>query len=246
MHEEAITYSIDDKKFVGILVSPDKNNKIKRPAVIVAHAWMGRDEFAVQKARELAALGYIGFAADLYGDAQVVNTSEAAVALLTPLALDRATLQKRIGAAFNTISQNVFVDSKKIGGIGFCFGGLTIIELLRSGLPVRGVASFHAVLGTQRGEQKAKTVPIAKNIKGSLLILHGYNDPLVSEQDVLNTQKEMDDAKVDWQMNTYGHTSHGFMNPQLNDVTNGLIYNPQACNRAWRAMCNFFEEIFAN
>ena len=141
-------------------------------------------------------------------------------------------------AAYETLINQAGVDQSRIGAIGFCFGGLSVIELLRSGTPVKSVVSFHGVLGNTG----AKTVPIAKNIKGSILMLHGYEDPLVPINDVLNIQKEFNDAGVDWQMDIYGHTSHAFTNPQAHDTKKGLIYNEKINKRAWLAMKNFFEE----
>ena len=147
-------------------------------------------------------------------------------------------MQKRIIASYETLIKQPGVDKSRIGAIGFCFGGLTVIELLRSGTPVKSVVSFHGVLGNAG----AKTVPIATNIKGSILILHGYDDPLESTSDVLNTQKEFNEAGIDWQMDIYGHTSHAFTNPQSHDIVKGLIYNEKANKRSWIAMKNFFEE----
>ena len=87
-------------------------------------------------------------------------------------------------------------------------------------------------------------VPIAKEIKGSLLALHGHEDPLVSEQDIRDFQKEFTEAKIDWQMNIYSHTSHAFTNPEAHDTKNGLIYQPRSSERAWWAMIHFFSERF--
>jgi dienelactone hydrolase len=246
MHEENITYVIEKKEFIGKLVAPIGTGPQKRPAVLIAHAWMGRDNFAVQKAHKIAMhLGYIGFAADLYGDAQVVQTPAEATVLMLPLFLDRALLQKRIQAALNALRQHPLVDTNRIAAIGFCFGGLAVIELLRSGADVKGVVSFHGLYGNQMGNKKAQTVPIAKDIQSALLLLHGYDDPLSSTEDVLHIQKEMNEANVNWQMNIYGHTSHAFTNPKAHDVEKGLIYNPKISARAWQAMTNFFEEVLS-
>lgn len=242
MYQETMNYSIDNQEFVGELRAPN-NQKDKHPAILIAHAWMGRDHFAIEKAEALAELGYVAFAADLYGNGQVVKTSEEAAKLMMPLFLDRALLQKRIRAAYDVLSKHRLVDSHLIGGIGFCFGGLTIIELLRSGANVKGVVSFHATFGDQKGSRRAKTVPIQQGIKGSLLALHGYDDPLVSSEDLVLVQKEWTEAKIDWQLHIYGHTSHAFTNPQANDHQNGLIFQPKSSERAWLAMRNFFEEI---
>jgi dienelactone hydrolase len=237
MNEVDLTYQVGDAQCEGYLVF-DESIKTPRPAVIVAHAWYGQDDFARDKARELAEIGYIGFAADLFGNRKNASSDEEAGSLIHPLYANRDLLQKRIIATFDTIAKQPMVDKSRIGAIGFCFGGLTVIELLRSGTPVKSVVSFHGVLGNSG----AQTVPIAQNIHGSLLILHGYEDPLVSSADVLNIQKELNDAGVDWQMNIYGHTSHAFTNPKAHDKVKGMIYNEKTKDRAWLAMQDFFAE----
>lgn len=243
MRNETIPYRINGQEFIGHLAVSDVIEG-KRPAIIIAHAWRGLDEFAQEKAKILAEMGYVAFAADLYGNGKVAKDDQESLALMMPLFLDRSMLQKRIAAAFDVVSRHPLVETSKIGAIGFCFGGLTVIELLRSGAPVKGVVSFHGVLGNQIGDKKAKTVPIGSNIKGSLLILHGHDDPLASDADIKAIQKEMTDANVDWQMNIYGHTMHAFTNPIAQDPKGGKMYNPLSARRAWHAMDHFFEEIF--
>lgn len=243
MREEKVRYFIDQEEFLGHIVYPNET-QASYPAILIAHAWRGQDTFARKKAEELAELGYIGFAIDVYGQGKEVETDEEAQALMLPLFKDRFLLQKRVKAAYETIRFYPGVDVTQIGAIGFCFGGLTVIELLRSGADVKGVVSFHGVLGNQIGDHRARTCPLTQSIKGSLLILHGYEDPLVSLDDILAIQKEMTEAKVDWQMNIYGHTSHAFTNPHAHNTEKGLIFNPQSASRAWQAMGNFFDEIF--
>lgn len=246
MHHEKMTYQIDGKPYHGFWVFPSgEDAKVqRRPAIIVAHAWMGQDQFARRKAEELAQLGYIAFAADMYGDGKHVSRPEEAKQLMIPLFQDRALLQKRICAAFDVVRQHPSVDSSHIGAIGFCFGGLTVIELLRSGAPIKGVVSFHGVLGNSIESIHAKTVPVAKSIKGSLLLLHGHEDPLVSLDDILALQKELSEAKIDWQMNIYSHTSHAFTNPEMHDHEHGLVFQSLSSDRAWWAMLHFFSERF--
>ena len=128
--------------------------------------------------------------------------------------------------------------------MGFCFGGLTVIELLRSGVDLRGVVSFHGLLGDRIENFQAKMQPPASKLKGSILILHGYEDPLVSPNDIDSIQKEFTQAEVDWQMNIYGQTSHAFTNPMAQQKKDGMFYNPLACARAMNSMHNFFEERF--
>jgi dienelactone hydrolase len=246
MKHEKITYQIDGKAYHGYWAFPTGEDPTvqRRPAIIVAHAWMGQDQFARHKAEALAELGYMGFAADVYGEGRTASSPEEAQRLMMALFQDRALLQKRICAAFDVVRQHPGVDHSRVGAIGFCFGGLTVIELLRSGADVKGVVSFHGVLGNKIGNREAKTVPIAKSIKGSLLILHGYEDPLVSLEDITNMQRELNDAKVDWQMNIYGHTSHAFTNPEAHDKEHGLVFQPLSSERAWWSMIHFFCERF--
>ncbi len=246
MKHEKVTYQIDGKSYHGYWAFPKGEDLTlqRRPAILVAHAWMGQDQFARDKAEALAELGYIGFAVDLYGEGKTTSSPEEAQRLMMPLFQDRALLQKRIRAGFDVVRQHPGVDPSYIGAIGFCFGGLTVIELLRSGAEVSGVVSFHGTLGNKLKNKQAQTVPIATSIKGSLLLLHGYEDPLVSLEDIAHMQKELNDAKVDWQMNVYGHTSHAFTNPEAHDTEHGLVFQPLSSERAWWSMIHFFSERF--
>jgi dienelactone hydrolase len=242
MIELEIIYRIDSEVFKGYLALPDIAKQNPAPAVLIAHAWMGRDDFACEKARALAELGYIAFAADMYGQGKVVDNPEQAGALMMPLFENRSLLQKRIRAAFDVLSNRPEVDKTKIGAIGFCFGGMTVVELLRSGAPVKGVVSFHGVLADELHDHKAKTVPIAKDIQGALLVLHGYKDPLVSNDDLQKLEKEMSNANVDWQVHIYGTAKHAFTNPQAKDPKSGLYFDSKANDRSWHSMKYFLKE----
>lgn len=244
MRSEIIDYQCNEKKLKGQIYIPDDVSD-KTPAVIVAHAWKGRDQFALEKAKMLAELGYIGFAADLYGDGQVVESNEEALELMMPLFLDRKELRDRISAAYQAVSAREEVDASRIGAIGFCFGGATVIELLRSGLNLKGVVSFHGLLGYSLGEEKAKAYPSAGILQGSLLILHGYQDPMVSLDDVVSIQQEFSTKGIDWQMHTYGRATHAFTNPSANEPESGMLYHEQTSDRAFQSMRNFFNEVFA-
>ncbi|KIC76440.1 putative carboxymethylenebutenolidase [Neochlamydia sp. TUME1] len=232
-----VSYQADGLCCEGYLVNP-KEMRHAQPAVLIAHAWYGQDEFARKKAHELADLGYIALAIDMFGHRKNATCDEEASSLIKPLYLDRKLLQVRISAAFETLLKQPGVDGTRVGAIGFCFGGLAVIELLRSGAPIKSVVSFHAVINYSG----VNSFPIAKNIKGSILLLHGYEDPLCPSKEIQYLQRELNDARVDWQMDIYGMTSHAFTNPLVNDKKKGLIYNEKASTRAWLAMKNFFHE----
>ncbi|MFA6916586.1 MAG: dienelactone hydrolase family protein [Parachlamydiales bacterium] len=242
MLEETLTYYVRDTACKGFLAY-DNTIEEQRPGIIIAPAWRGLDDFAKGKARELARLGYAVLAADIYGNGTKAHNDEEAAKLMTPLFLDRKLLQERIQGAYRALLQCPAC-SEDIGAIGFCFGGLTVIELLRSGTPVKGVVSFHGVLGNTFYGETAHTVPIASKIIGSILLLHGHDDPLVSKDDITSLQNELTSAKVDWQMHIYGNTSHAFTNPNANDTAHGLVYNQKAALRSWKSMQNFFKEVF--
>ncbi len=244
MKSEVIEYQCNEKKFQGILYEDETITGVK-PGVIVAHAWRGRDTFAEEKAKMLASLGYIGFAADLYGDGKSVETNEDAFELMLPLFLTRSILRERIEKAYDVLKSHKNVDKNKIGAIGFCFGGTTVIELLRSGKDLRGIVTFHGLLGYILGEHKAKAAPSAESLHGKLLLLHGYHDPMVSQKDLLEIQNELTEKKVDWQLHIYGEATHAFTNPQAQDAENGMLYNENTEKRAMHMMRNFFEEVFA-
>lgn len=242
MREETISYEYNGIKFKGFLAYDDSIQG-KRPGIIVAHTWRGVDDFVKNKARDLAKLGYVAFAADVFGNGVVAESDEEAEALIQPLFVDRSTLRGRIESAYKALIHFDLVDADKVGAIGFCFGGLTVIELLRGGSPVKGVVSFHGVLGNKLGEMRAQIAPNAEKIRGAILILHGHDDPLVSLNDITDLENELTKAQVDWQMHIYGHAMHSFTNPVADDEKHGFRFNEKANKRSWQAMSNFFNEI---
>lgn len=246
MITEKITYDCGGITLQGYLAAPNKDQIRRQPTIVIAHTWKGLDDFIKRKAEALAELGYVAFAADLFGEGKTAASDDEAAQLILPLFLDRALLRKRINAAVDTIKKHPLVDKNAIGAIGFCFGGLTVIELLRSGADIRGAVSFHGAFGTSLGDKHASTLPTAKGIKGSLLLLHGNDDPLVSAEDIKNLQADLTHAGVDWQMHIYGHVMHAFTNPQAHDAAHGFEFNTKANARSWQSMRNFFDEIFSN
>lgn len=210
----------------------------QRPAVLVSHPWAGRSEFTANKARELAKLGYVGFALDMYGAGKLGQTDAECSALMRPFVEDRALLQRRILAAFANVKLLPWVDDKKIAAIGFCFGGLCVLDLARSGADVKGVVSFHGLLNAPDKLENSK-------ITAKILALHGHDDPLAPPEQVLAFEAEMTKAGADWQLHAYGNTVHAFTNPLATDFAAGYKFDENANRRSWQAMENFFTEIFA-
>jgi dienelactone hydrolase len=207
-----------------------------KPAVLVSHAWAGRDEFACGKARALAELGYVGFALDLYGQGVLGAGPEENAQLMTPFLEDRAFLQGRLLEALDTLREQPEVDAKRIAAIGFCFGGLSVLDLARTGADVRGVVSFHGLLNPPDNTAGTK-------IRAKILVLHGYDDPMAQPQSLLDLARELDGAEADWQIHAYGGILHAFSNPAAHDPGFGTVYNEIADRRSWQSMRNFLEEV---
>lgn len=208
-----------------------------KPAILICPDWSGRNTFADNKADELAKLGYVGFAIDIYGDGKQGQTDDEKSALIQPFLKNRGLLRQRLQAAFNTIRQLDCVDPNHIAIIGFCFGGLCALDLARSGADIKGAVSFHGIL------IPPENLPNEK-IKAKILALHGHDDPSVPPEQVQAFAKEMTDANVDWQIHLYGNTTHAFTNPLANNPSLGRVYNEVAAKRSFRAMQDFLEELF--
>lgn len=236
MHTSNYLYHHGELELHGFLAYDDTVEK-PRPAVIVAHDWSGRNEFACQKAEMLARMGYVGFALDMFGKGRMGETTDERMGLIQPLVGDRRLLRERIQAAFDAVIGMPEVDDSQIAAIGFCFGGLCVLDLARSGAALKGVVSFHGLLN--------KPEKLARHpIEAKVLVLHGYDDPMVTPEQVNEFCQEMTEAKVDWQVHSYGNTQHAFTNPKAHDSALGTIYNAVAEKRSIQAMTNFLQEIF--
>lgn len=209
-----------------------------QPAVLVAHDWSGRREFACKAAERVAAMGYVGFALDMYGKGIFGRDGDTAgnAALMNPFFNDRARLRQRINAALRAVRKLPQVDAARIAATGYCFGGLCVLELARSGADVTGVISIHGLFipGNVANEKMSAKV----------LCLHGHDDPMVPPEQVLAFEKEMTQAGVDWQVHVYGSTMHAFTNPVANNPDFGTVYNEIAAKRAYQAITNFLGELF--
>jgi dienelactone hydrolase len=238
VQSQTITYKQGKVELEGYLAWDDAG-PAKRPGVLVVHDWMGISDHTKKEADRLAELGYVAFAADIYGKGVRPTDPKSAGEQAGKFKSDRKLLRARARAALDVLAKNKNVDASKIAAIGFCFGGTTALELARDGAPLAGVVSFHGGLSTP-------TPADAKNIKGKVLVLHGADDPNVPPDEVAAFQKEMRDAGVDWQFVAYGGAVHAFTVPAAgNDNSKGAAYNANADARSWQAMKDFFAEIFA-
>jgi dienelactone hydrolase len=230
-----IDYRHADTLLSGYFACDDRF-PLPRPAVLIAHAWGGRDAFVCEKACHLAELGYAAFALDMYGKGVLGSGPEHNAQLMEPFMADRGLLQARIAAALDTVRPLPEVDPGRIAAMGFCFGGLCVLDLARTGADLRGVVSFHGLFAPPGNTAGRK-------IRAKVLVLHGYEDPMAPPDQAVALGRELTEAGADWQIHMYGHTFHAFTNPMANDRTFGTVYDPTADRRSWQATQNFLAEV---
>ena len=231
----AVDYMVDGQTYEGFFVTPDGAENV--PVVVIAHAWAGLGDNEVQKAQKVASeLGYAAFAIDVYGKGKRGTTVEENQALMNPLVGDRAELQKRLAGGIAAAKAQPGVDPAKTAAIGYCFGGLCVLDIARAGMDVAGVASFHGLF------IPAGNIPEPK-ISAKVLIEHGWLDPMATPDDVLSIAKELGAAGADWQLNWHGKAYHAFTTEGANDPAMGTVYDADADRRSFANLKSFLEEV---
>ena len=215
----------------------DDSSRDARPAVLISHAWTGRGEQEEHRAEQLAELGYVGFALDLYGKGKRGTSKEENAALMQPLLDDRTVLQRRMNLALDVCRKQKVVDANRVAAIGFCFGGLCVLDLARTGAEVAGVASFHGLFSPPGNTE-------GRRISAKVLVFHGWDDPMAKPDQVLALAEELSTVGADWQIHAYGNTVHAFTNPAADDPDFGTVYDADADRRSWQSLQLFLAEIF--
>jgi dienelactone hydrolase len=234
---ETIEYKHGDTVMEGVLFYDDAAAQTPRPGVLVVHEWWGLNDYAKSRARQLAEMGHVAFAVDMYGKGVRAKNLQECQQFSGVLKADRPTMRGRINAALETLRSRTQVDRNRIAAIGYCFGGTCALELARSGADVKAVVAFHAGLSTP-------TPATAGGVKAKILVCHGADDPFVPDKELLDFLHEMKAAKADYQVNIYANAVHTFTNPAAgNDPSKGSAYNQQADRRSWEAMENLFAEV---
>ena len=236
MKTELVDYNDGSAELEAFVAYEDADSP--KPLVLVVHDWSGRRDFACKAAERVAGMGYVGMAVDMYGKGIFGSDGDVELnsSLMDPLASDRASLRDRIAAALAAGRNLSQVDAGKVAAMGYCFGGMCVLELARSGADVSGVISIHGIFSP--GD-----IP-NKDIKAKILCLHGHDDPMVPPDQVLAFETEMTKAGADWQVHAYGNTMHAFTNPAANNPDFGTMYDEVAERRTYQAIANFLDEIF--
>ncbi len=234
---KAVDYKDGDTALEGFLAYDDSISG-KRPGVLIVHQWKGITDNEKMRARMLAELGYVAFAVDIYGKGIRPQSTQESGQLAGRYKGDRALLRARLKAGLDELLKDPNVDPKRVGAIGYCFGGTAVLELARSGAPVAGVVSFHGGLDNPNPED-------AKNIRCAVLVLHGGNDPNVPPAEVDAFLKEMRACPTQWDFVAYGHAVHSFTQKEAgNDPSKSSAYNAHADRESWDAMKRFFNDVF--
>lgn len=236
--EEPVSYSVDGKTFNGY-VTFDSNQVGKRPAVLVVHEWWGLTDYPRSRAKQLAELGYVAMAVDMYGDGKTAEDPKGAESLATPFYKDPSLAKTRLDAAINKLKTFPQVDTTKMAAIGYCYGGYIVLNAAKLGADLKGVVSFHGDLSG---------VPVNKDLlKAKILVCHGDSDQFVNPE-VAGFKKSMDSAGVDYTFKSYANATHAFTNPAATEkgkkYNMPIEYNAAADTASWNDMKDFFKKIF--
>jgi dienelactone hydrolase len=235
---DRIDYTDGETSFEAYVATPQER-KGQRPCVLLAHEWSGLNEGMKRIADRLAKLGYVCFAMDVYGKGIRGDQRGDNAHLMAPLMANRGMLRRRLLAGLNAALRHPAVDPNHVAVMGYCFGGLCALDLARAApQQLLAAISFHGVL-------EPPNLGVQGPINASILLLHGWEDPMAPPHDVLAITKEFSDAGADWQLHAYGHAMHAFTFEGVNLPERGLAHNPAADRRSWRAMRAFLKETFS-
>ncbi|TXH66060.1 MAG: dienelactone hydrolase family protein [Lysobacteraceae bacterium] len=240
MQAKPVEWKQGKQRFSGYLVYNDAN-ATKRPGLMMVPDWMGVTPAAVEKAKQIANAGYVVLVADMYGKGVRPKDDKAARAQVTKLYADLSVLRARAAAALDFMRAQATaapIDTRRIGALGFCFGGKTVLELARSGADIAGVVSFHGGLDTEMPVQ-------AGVIKASVLVLNGADDTYVTAEHIRAFESEMKTVGADWQFVNLSGAVHCFALESANSPP-GCVYNERAAKRAFTMMNQFFFERFGS
>lgn len=237
LESEVIAYADGETALEGY-IAYDNAIQGPRPGILVVHDWRGHGEFQREKARELAKMGYVAFALDMYGQGTWGETPQEAGALAGPFKKDRALMRRRARVGLEMLRKHPLCDTDRVGAIGFCFGGTVVLELARDRAPVDVVVTFHGGLDTPDPESTTA-------IDAKVLVCHGGDDPYVPPEQVATFWKEMRDAGAVYEIVIISGAVHSFTEPGAgDDPSTGVAYDARATRISWDAMRRLFETTF--
>jgi dienelactone hydrolase len=231
---KTIEYKDGDTTLKGVLAWDDAANG-KRPGVLVVHEWWGMNDYAMSRAKQLAAEGYVAFALDMYGDEKVTEHAKQAGEWSKQITSNLDAWVARANAGLAVLKAQPRTDAANVAAIGYCFGGSTVMQMAYAGSDVKAVVSFHGSL-PPAGEN-------VTSIKPRVLVQHGRDDGFIPAERIVAFQEGLDRAGAEWEMTIYSGTRHGFTNPGASKYgLENVAYNETADKRSWAAMKRLFEE----
>lgn len=241
LQEEPVSYRAGGITFEGFLVYDDAIEQ-QRPGLLVVHEWWGLNDYARQRARLLAEQGYTALAVDMYGEGKSTSHPKEATAMMQQATADMASFRARFVAAKELLEKHPTVDAEKISALGYCFGGMTVLNMAREGVDLDLVASFHGLLSTQSPAREG-------DLKAKVLVFNGAQDPMVPAADIAAFQQEMETAKVDYELKNYPDATHGFTNPSADELGRlhdmPLAYDQQADRDSWDQLLSELEQVYS-
>jgi dienelactone hydrolase len=239
--EEPVTYKDGETTMKGFVVYDDAV-KAKRPGIVMVHEWWGITKHVHNEAQKFARQGYTAFIADMYGDAKTADNPKDAGALSGSVMKNPKAMESRFNAAKEQLAKHASVDPKRIGAVGYCFGGAVVLNMARTGADLAGVAGFHASLGLNTPP------PAPGTVKAKVLVLNGADDPFVKAEQYAAFKKDMDAAKADYRIVEYPGAVHAFTNPEATDLGKKfnlpLRYDAKADKEAKAEASKFFAGVF--
>jgi len=237
IRSETVTYQDGGETLTGNLYWDDSISG-KRPGVLVVHEWWGLNEYARWRAGQLAEMGYVAFAADMYGGNKVTTHPSEAQEWMTATTSNLGAWRQRALAGLEQLKKFELTDSSRLAAIGYCFGGTTVMQLAYTGAGLKGVVSFHGSLPPPNGDE-------ASMIKGRVLVEHGNDDAFVPPERVNAFKAAMAEAGVDLTFHGHDGARHAFTNPDAGNFgIDNLKYDPDADESSWRSMQQMFAQIF--
>ena len=235
-----IDYRVGDNIHQAYLVNDDSLDG-SRPGVIIVHEWWGVNDYIIDRANQLAELGYVALAIDMYGNGRTAENPDEAGGLMNGVLGDMEAGTEALRAGYELLLEQPSVDEQKTAAIGYCFGGAMVLHMARIGLPLKAVASFHGSLGSFHQAQPGSISP-------RILVCHGEADSMVTMDDMAGLRSEMDAARANYEVILYADAKHGFTSQEADE--NGkkygidVGYNATADQASWKAMQSMFNEVF--
>ncbi|RKR04319.1 dienelactone hydrolase [Kushneria sinocarnis] len=237
---QQVTYTVDDQQYSGYLAR-DVSAEGKRPGVLIVHEWWGQTDYIRQRARKLAALGYVAFAVDMYGEGRTADHPDDAGSFSSDVMQDWPAAERNLGVAMATLKSQDGVDPERLAAIGYCFGGAVVLNAALAGMPLDAVVSFHG--------SPAQVVETPKHFDGRVLIQNGQDDQMVKPEALQSLVDAFQKVDTSVTVIQYPHAQHAFTNPYVDAKAEQfdlpLAYSPAADAASWQVMLNLFDQVFA-